>query len=111
MSQDSVTVDVTNTGKIAGAEVVQVYVAPQSPSINRPAKELKGFSKVFLQPGESKAVDVKLSKKYATSFYHEGRDAWVSEKGTYAVLVGNSSASTPLMKEFAVAKTIAWKGL
>lgn len=107
----TVTVEVANTGKFAGAEVVQVYVAPQSPSINRPLKELKGFGKVSVQPGETNKVDVKLSKKYATSFYHEGRDAWVSEKGTYAVLVGNSSAHTPLRKDFEVARTVVWKGL
>ncbi|KAK4496695.1 hypothetical protein PRZ48_012677 [Zasmidium cellare] len=107
----SVSVNVTNTGKIAGAEVVQVYVSPESPSINRPVKELKGFGKVSLQAGESKTVEVKLSKKYATSFYHEGRDAWVSEKGKYNVLVGNSSASTPLREVFEVGGTVVWKGL
>jgi beta-glucosidase len=47
-------VDVTNTGSVAGAEVVQVYISQRSPSINRALKELKGFSKVFLEPGESK---------------------------------------------------------
>ncbi|KAF7193791.1 putative beta-glucosidase I [Pseudocercospora fuligena] len=106
-----VSVNVANTGKVNGAEVVQVYVAPQSPSINRPKKELKGFTKVFLKAGESKKAEVKLSKKYATSFYHEGKDAWLSEKGQYKILVGNSSASTPLEADLEVAKSLVWKGL
>ncbi|USW58805.1 Putative glycoside hydrolase, family 3, glycoside hydrolase family 3 domain, immunoglobulin [Septoria linicola] len=106
-----ITVQVTNTGKVAGAEVVQVYVAPQTPSINRPSKELKGFAKVFVEAGETKSAEVKISKKYATSFYHEGKDAWLSEKGRYTVLVGNSSASTPLSGEIEVQKNLVWKGL
>ncbi|EME44708.1 glycoside hydrolase family 3 protein [Dothistroma septosporum NZE10] len=107
----TITVDVSNTGKVAGAEVVQVYVAPQTPSINRPKKELKNFAKVIVEAGETEKVEVKLSRKYATSFYHEGRDAWVSEKGKYTVLVGNSSASTPLTGEIEVARELVWKGL
>lgn len=107
----TVSVSVSNTGKIAGAEVVQVYVSAETPSINRPKKELKGFTKVFLEPGQSKTAEVKISKKYATSFYHEGKDAWLSEKGKYAVLVGNSSASTPLSGQIEVAKDLVWKGL
>ncbi|CAK4027760.1 glycoside hydrolase family 3 [Lecanosticta acicola] len=106
-----VSVDVANTGSTAGAEVVQVYVASQTCSISRPKKELKGFAKVFVEPGQSAKAEIKLSKKYATSFYHEGKDAWVSEQGTYKVLVGNSSAYTPLEATLDVAKTLVWKGL
>ncbi|KAK4610457.1 putative beta-glucosidase I [Fulvia fulva] len=107
----TVTVDVSNTGKIPGSEVVQVYIAPQSPSINRPKKELKGFGKVFVEAGKTEKVEVKLLRKYATSFYHEGKDAWLSEKGKYTVLVGNSSANTSLSGELEVVKELVWKGL
>ena len=106
-----VSVEISNTGKVAGAEVVQVYVAPQSPSIKRPLKELKGFQKLFLEAGETKTAKITLSKKYATSFYHEGKDAWLSEKGKYTLLVGNSSASTPLTADLEVTKQLVWKGL
>ena len=108
----TVTVNVANTGSVGGAEVVQVYISQESPSLNRPLKELKGFKKVHLNVGETaKAVAVKFSKKYATSFWDEARDSWISEKGTYLVLVGNSSADVPLRGEFEVATTTWWRGL
>lgn len=112
-SEDEVTatVEVSNDGPRDGAEVVQLYVAPRAPSVNRPAKELKGFTKVHVRAGETAAAEVRVLKKYATSFYHEGRGAWVSEEGVYDVLVGTSSAHTPLRSHFEVAKTVYWKGL
>lgn len=108
----TVTLDVTNTGSVDGAQVVQVYVSQENPSINRPVKELKAFTKVQAKKGESvKGVSLSFSKKYATSFWDEGRDAWVSEKGKYHVLVGDSSADTPLKGHFEVQKTSWWRGL
>ncbi|KAK8233487.1 beta-glucosidase [Phyllosticta capitalensis] len=106
-----VRVDVKNTGSQRGAQVVQVYVSQEAPSINRPVKELKGFSKVWLDPGEQKEVRVELDKKYATSFWDEGAEAWTSEADEYSILVGDSSVSTPLRAGFGVAKTSWWKGL
>lgn len=106
------TVDVSNTGSVDGSQVVQVYVAQEAPSLNRAPKELKGFTKVHLKKGDSaKAVEIKFSKKYATSFWDEARDSWISEKGKYLVLVGDSSAHTPLKAEFEVKRTAWWKGL
>ena len=106
-----VEVDVTNKGKVDGAQVVQVYVTQKSPSVGRPIKELRGFAKVALKAGEKKRAEVKMSKKYAASFWDETRDAWVMEKDQYEVLVGDSSASTPLKGEFVVEKTSWWNGL
>ena len=106
-----VEVDVTNKGKLEGAQVVQVYIRQNSPSIARPVKELKGFTKVVLKAGEKKKAEVKLSKKYAASFWDETREAWVMEKDRYEVLVGDSSANTPLKGEFTVEKTSWWNGL
>jgi beta-glucosidase len=107
----TITVDVTNTGLRPGREVVQVYIAPVSPSVHRPKKELKGFAKLSVEPDKTETAHVTLSRRFATSFYHEGRDAWISEKGKYQVLVGTSSAETPLQASFSVAKTEVWKGM
>ncbi|HEX8328933.1 MAG TPA: glycoside hydrolase family 3 C-terminal domain-containing protein [Hymenobacter sp.] len=86
----TVKLKVTNTGKTAGAEVVQVYVHDQQASVKRPEKELKGFEKVFLQPGESKTVTVALNTN-AFQFYSEAKKQWVLEPGKFDVLVGSSS--------------------
>ena len=106
-----VTVKVTNSGAIAGSEVVQLYVAQQKPSIRRPRKELKGFLKVHLQPGESAHVDISIDVKYATSFWDESKDSWKSEGGDYNVLVGNSSQGQLLESCFNTSSTVYWKGL
>ncbi|OBT72490.1 hypothetical protein VF21_08687 [Pseudogymnoascus sp. 05NY08] len=109
-----VSLDVTNAGQVDGAEVVQVYVAQDSPSIRRPVKELKGFEKVFLAAGETKRVEVKEQVKYATSFWDEAREAWISEKGTYKVFASDSSQLVEgryLEGGFEVAKTSWWNGI
>ncbi|KAG9230687.1 glycoside hydrolase family 3 protein [Amylocarpus encephaloides] len=105
------TVKVTNTGDVAGAEVVQVYISQKNPSIKRPKKELRGFNKIFLEKGENKTVEINIEVKYATSFWDEVRDSWISEKDTYEVLVGDTSAEIAATGEFVVEKTSWWKGL
>jgi beta-glucosidase len=111
--QDDVvlTVDVENTGSVDGAEVVQVYVSQQSPTITRPMKELKGFQKVFLPAHQTDTVNIKVPTKYATSFWDEHRNAWVQELGRYAVYVGTSSAEIKLSTEFEIDQTTWWNGL
>lgn len=108
-----VSVAVENTGEREGAEVVQVYVTQRHPSIRRPKKELKGFTKLHLQPGERKLGVVEIETKYATSFWDEERDAWISEKDTYDVLVANTSAGNGkvLSRSFDIETTTWWKGL
>ncbi len=86
----TVKLTVTNTGKVAGAEVVQVYVQDEKARVKRPEKELKGFEKVFLKPGESKTITVALAAG-AFQFYDEARKSWVLEPGKFKVLVGSSS--------------------
>ena len=88
--QLTVTVDVTNTGSRAGAEVVQVYVSDVKASVPRPVKELKGFRKVFLQPGETKSVSVTLDRS-SLSFYDEISQSWKAEPGEFAIMAGTSS--------------------
>jgi beta-glucosidase len=93
-------------------EVIQVYVCQKSSSVTRPVKELKGFSKVALRPGESIEVTIKIATKYATSFWDESLNAWTSEAGAYEVLVGNSSqAKNFLCGTFEMARTVSWNGL
>ena len=86
----TVKVRVTNSGKVAGAEVVQVYVHEEQASVKRPEKELKGFQKVFLKAGESKTVTMTLDSE-AFQFYSEAQKKWVLEPGKFDVLVGSSS--------------------
>ena len=106
-------VRVTNQGSIAGAQVFQIYISPQSNNISipGPVKQLKGFTKVFVPPGESVQAEVKIIRKYATSFWDEARDTWVEERGTYSIVVGESSACTPLRGELVVDETNVWTGV
>jgi beta-glucosidase len=85
-----VTVHVTNRGKRAGDEVVEVYVAPPKSSVPRPPKELKGFARVSLAPGEAKDVSVTLEPR-AFAYWNDHDKQWSVEAGTYKVLVGASS--------------------
>jgi beta-glucosidase len=89
-----VTVSVKNTGKRPGAEVVQLYLADPEASVPRPPRELKGFRKVFLQPGESKKVTLELTQR-DLSFWDQESDRWKAEPGTFHVLVGASSRDLP----------------
>ncbi|SFV33765.1 beta-glucosidase [Thermoflavifilum thermophilum] len=89
---DSVTVRFTlqNTGKMAGAEVAQVYVHEEHPRMVRPEKELKGFQKVFLQPGESRTVTIGLPRS-AFSYFDDHRMQWVMDPARFDILIGSSS--------------------
>ncbi len=86
----TVTVKITNTGSMAGKEIVQLYVSPVNSSVIRPTKELKGFDKVYLQPGETKTVTFELSKR-AFAYYNTEIHDWYVEAGSYHILVGKSS--------------------
>jgi beta-glucosidase len=86
-----VTVDVTNTGHMAGKEIVQVYVHDHASGLVRPEKELKGFAKVTLQPGETKSVAIKLDFR-AFAYYHPEYKQWITEDGDFDLLIGASSA-------------------
>jgi beta-glucosidase len=90
----SVTVDVTNTGKREGAEVVQVYV--EQPSANgEPPHQLRAFAKVELKPGETKPVSLTLDRR-SFSVYDASAHRWISPDGTYGILAGTSSRDLPL---------------
>ena len=93
------TVNVKNTGKRAGSEVVQLYIHDVKSSVDRPKKELKGFQKVYLQPGENKDVTITTNKE-ALSFYDESSSSWKAEAGKFEALVGNASDNLKLKKVF-----------
>jgi beta-glucosidase len=86
----TVSVDVTNTGMVAGKEVVQVYVHDHKSRLVRPPKELKGFAKVELQPGETKTVTLRLDFR-AFAYYHPAYKQWITEDGEFNILIGASS--------------------
>jgi beta-glucosidase len=91
----TVTFRVTNTGKLAGAEVAQLYVGQQNTTISRPIKELKGFQKVFLQPNQSQTVTLKLDQR-SFAYFNESAEKWDALPGTYNILVGSSSQTSDL---------------
>ena len=84
------TIPVTNTGSVAGAETVQLYVSDLETSVERPMKELKAFRKVFLQPGETQQVSLTINKS-ALSFYDDQTGQWTAEPGEFKALIGTSS--------------------
>jgi beta-glucosidase len=88
--QVTVSASVTNTGQRAGAEVVQVYVGDVEASVSRPLRELKGFAKVFLEPGETQQVSCQLDER-AFAFWSARFQRWVVEPGEFMIAVGNSS--------------------
>ncbi|GGG62335.1 beta-glucosidase family protein [Paenibacillus radicis (ex Gao et al. 2016)] len=97
----SVQVDVTNSGAVAGQEIVQLYVRDVSSRVIRPEKELKGFSKVELAPGETKTVKMVLDKRSFAYYDVEACD-WIVESGEFKLLVGRSSSDIVLEEEITV---------
>ena len=89
-------VDVTNTSSVAGEEVVQLYVGYEGSRVERPVKELKGFSKVALEPGQTKRVDFLVTAKQL-AYYDEQQGKWIVEPLTYSVYAGPSSRTEDLL--------------
>ena len=85
-------VSVKNTGSVAGAEVIQLYVEDVKSSLPRPIKELKSFRKVWLEPGEEQVVSMTLSKE-DLSFFDDIKHEWVAEPGDFIAHIGNSSTN------------------
>ena len=86
---------VTNTGDKAGFEVAQLYVQPVNPAVDRPEKELKGFTKVYLKPGESKTVSIPLDSR-SLAYYVDATDSWNVDAGKFKVRVGTNSGDLAL---------------
>ena len=95
------TVSVTNTGGKAGSEVVQLYISDLKSSLPRPVKELKGFRKVYLEPGQTKEISITLGRD-ALSYYDDSIQDWVAEPGQFEALIGTSSEYVKKEKEYSV---------
>ncbi len=93
------TVTVTDTGKRAGSEVVQLYVTDVDCSVDRPAKELKGFQKVFLQPGESRVVSIPITRDML-QYYNADKSQWVAEPGDFILHLGTASDNLPFQLKY-----------
>lgn len=86
----TVQLDVTNTGRLPGKEIVELYVGNAPAGVPRPVKELRGFTKVFCTPGQTQTVTFTLNKR-SFAYYHVGMHDWYAESGTYEILAGASS--------------------
>jgi beta-glucosidase len=103
-----VSFDVTNAGKLAGAAVAQLYIADAKTGVPRPPKELKGFARVFLKPGETQRVSISLNAR-SFSYYDVDAKQWHARAGTFEVLVGSSSADIALNGQVALAQDLLSK--
>jgi beta-glucosidase len=101
---EQVSLSVKNSGKRAGAEVVELYMRPLQPTIDRPVRELKGFERVSLQPGESRTVTFTLVPRDLAYFDEAGKQ-WKADAGRYAVDIGSSSRDIRLSAPFDLADT------
>ena len=100
----TVSVDVTNTGAVKGKEVVQLYVSDKTGTQLRPVKELKGFAKVELEPGETKSVAMQLDYR-SFAYYSVELGDWFAPGGKYEILVGDSSANICVSEEIDIEAT------
>jgi beta-glucosidase len=98
-----VSFEVKNTGRREGAEVAELYVGDAHASIPRPVKELKGFAKANLKPGQSKRVSINLDRR-AFSFYDVGKKDWNAEPGAFDILIGGSSDKIQLRGTFTLTR-------
>ena len=104
VNADKITFTLTNTGSCAGAEIAQLYVAKPDAAVFRPAKELKGFAKVFLKAGESKTVTIPLDDK-TFRYWNVATDHWEVEGGSYQLLVGANVQDIRLTAEITLPGT------
>ena len=88
--QITITVPITNSGSVDGAEIVQAYIHDEKSRLPRPEKELQAFDKVFLKAGETKDATLTLDK-YSVGYYDTDIPAWIAEEGIFQVLIGASS--------------------
>lgn len=101
----NVSFKIKNTGSVAGAETAQLYVAPPESKIFKAPKELKGFKKVYLEPGEEKTIEITLSKR-SFAFYNTLISDWYVESGSYGILVGASSRDIRLSADVKITASV-----
>ena len=98
----------SNIGNRAGAEVAKLYVGQQNPRVLRPIKELKGFKKVFLQPGDSRRVTLELDQR-SFAYFNTTKERWDAVPDSYNILVGGSSQNLPLSGQFTLKSELTSK--
>ncbi|EHL02185.1 putative beta-glucosidase I [Glarea lozoyensis 74030] len=103
----TLTIPITNTGAVEGAESVQAYIHDPKSRLPRPEKELKAFDKVFLQPGETKDAVLALDR-YSVGYYDTDLSAWIAEEGVFDVLIGASSRDIKEKISFEVKESFTW---
>lgn len=106
VSRKGVTFNITNTGNHAGSEIAQLYVGCKSEAIFRPKKELKGFKKVYLQPGETKEVTISFDDK-TFRYFNVKTNQWEIEDAEYEIMIGASSVDIRLNGNLHVEGTAA----
>lgn len=106
LTQSKVSLTVKNIGNTDGAEIIQLYIGAEHSNIFRPAKELKGFSKVYLKAGESKKVIIPLDDK-AFRYYNDKTNSWEIEGGTYTIMVGANVKDIRLTGQLSIVGTDA----
>lgn len=109
VEKDGVSFSITNTGDRAGAEIAQLYVGRTSGTVFRPVRELKGFAKVRLEPGETKRVTIPFDDK-TFRFFDTRTNTWETESGTYQIMVGSNARDMQLTGELQVEGTVAEGG-
>lgn len=100
--------NLSNTGKVSGAEVCEVYVSDKESSVDRPIIELKGFEKVYLEPNETREVEIKLDRK-SLAFYSVDKKSWLVENGDFSILIGGSSEDIILKKDINIKSDYKFK--
>jgi len=107
----TVTVKITNTGSVVGAQVAQLYVSLPPIGVTTPALQLRSFAKTkLLEPGKTELLTMTLDK-YAVSFWDTPKSAWKVKAGRYGVHVGSNSVELLLKGEFELKKSFEWTGL
>ena len=109
VDKDGVTFTIKNTGDVEGTEIAQLYVGKQSETIFRPVRELKGFARVTLAPGEEKSVHIAFEDK-TFRFYDTRTNTWEVESGNYQIMVGTDADTMVLVGSLDVAGTVAEGG-
>ena len=104
----TVALDVTNSGSVAGQEIVQLYVHDSESRVQRPEKELKAFAKVALQPGETKTVTLIIGRE-ALAYFDDRAHEWVAEAGTFELRVGASSRDIRASAHVELTATDHWR--
>ena len=99
----ALTFKITNTGSRDGSEIAQIYIKDDESSVERPLKELKAHTKVFLKSGEKKSIDIVLDKS-DFSFWDETEEGWKLEAGSFTIMIGSSSVDIHLSERISISK-------